>query len=124
MKRDNVGVACGLWSTGKAYDIGSGLGEDADEVTVAANSCGRIGCYDTSGVYVCNDQDVEITIPMDEAIAQVDYLNLLCRGGENTVSGQVFSDSYGGYNLNIGYCNNNHPLDARPSDYTFPGPNG
>ena len=102
VKRNNVGVACGLWATSNWADTGKGLGEDADEVTIGPNSCGRIGCYDTSGVYVCNDQGVEITIPMQEAIDQVDYLKEICMDGSGEgyyyVSGQVFSDSYGGYN--------------------------
>lgn len=77
-KRDNTGVACGLWATSNWADTGKNLGEDADEVTISAGECGRIGCYDTSGVYICNDQDVEITIPMEEAIDQVDFLKDLC----------------------------------------------
>lgn len=98
-KRNNVSVACGLWATVNFGDAGDGLGEDADEVPVGPRSCNRIGCYDTSGVYVCNDQDVEIVIPMSEAIDQVNYLKDTCGAADGDFgSGQVFSDSYGGYN--------------------------
>ena len=107
MKRGNTSVACGLWATANWSDVGDGLGEDStDDITVGPQSCARIGCYDTSGVYICNDQDVEITIPMEEAVAQKDFLNDLCHKsgqgeGYYAVSGQVFSDNYGGYNLSM-----------------------
>lgn len=107
MKRDNTSVGCGLWATANWSDVGKGLGEDtSDDLTIAAQSCGRIGCYDTSGVYICNDQDVDIAIPMSEAVEQKDFLKDIClehgQGeGYYAVSGQVFSDNYGGYNLSM-----------------------
>ncbi|KAK3680950.1 hypothetical protein LTR37_021006 [Vermiconidia calcicola] len=130
-KREVTGIACGLYSTGNEADIGEGLGEDADTITVAPRSCNRIGCYDTSGVSICNDQDADLSFPMQEAIDNMNFLKGVCHGpasgeGYYYISGQMFITDHGGYNLNIGYCNNNDPVDKPFADYNdgYPGPNG
>lgn len=89
-------------------DLGRNLGEDggSDMADVPANSCSRVGCFGTSGVYVCNDQDVAISIPMDEIVENEPYMGLACHRGNGgqPVSGQMFVSDHGGYNINDAVC--------------------
>lgn len=78
-------------------------------------------------MYLCNDQDVDVTIDLSTAVTFGNALELVCtQGGDNedAWSGQMFFDDLGGYNLVFGFCDNNQPTDTPPSAYTYPGPNG
>ena len=54
-----------------------------------------------SGVYVCNDNDSDITITNADGAAFAYFLGGICAGdtgeGHNPVNGQVFTDDQGGY---------------------------
>ncbi|KAK3709709.1 hypothetical protein LTR37_010736 [Vermiconidia calcicola] len=122
-------VICGLYPSADIANNGENLRNLEDkggDVTVSANSCNRIGCFNTSGVYVCNDNDEDITIPMSEATEQMLYLMSICIGGnsigKDAVSGRVKVDA--GWNMNVGYCNGNDSPSIPPSGYGWPGPNG
>lgn len=116
-RRDNTAVSCGTWATANAGDAGRGLGSNGDDaVFVAAGACGRVGCYDTSGVYVCNDQSDDLAFGMDEVVAQVAWLKEVC-GEHGAVSGQVFSEEHGGYNVNVGFCDSGDPVTKGPGEY-------
>lgn len=71
-KRDVTGLACGLWATADNVDTAQNSANLNQKgglaVPVAANGCNRVACYDTSGMYVCNDQDADITVPMNASI--------------------------------------------------------
>lgn len=71
-------------------------------------------------MYICNDQAVEICVPYKE-IASVGWV---AAGQQCLNSAQIFSDSYGGYNVVLGYGNCNHDASTRPSTYGADGPNG
>ncbi|KAK5166906.1 uncharacterized protein LTR77_007635 [Saxophila tyrrhenica] len=123
-KRTSVtGLTCGNWATADiAYTNKNieNLGQKDDPVSIPANSCGRVGCYNSSGVYICNDQDVDIEIQMGEVVEVLTQLSETCYVGHSPygISGQIFMDSLGGYNLNIGYCDNNDPNLTGPGAYT------
>jgi hypothetical protein len=124
-----TGLSCGVWSTADISDTienNDNFKSKGGTVVVSANSCARIGCYNTSGAYVCNDQGVEITIDMSEITEVMDGLISTCYTGGDTygISGQMFMDTNGGYNLDIGFCDNDQSTDTPPSAYTPPGPNG
>ncbi|KAK5169796.1 uncharacterized protein LTR77_005774 [Saxophila tyrrhenica] len=130
-------LKCGLWATADEADteqnwenfVISVEGESAGPVAVPANSCSRIGCSNTSGVYVCNDQDSDIELDMGDITPVMKGLMDTCgyhddKTYEVPISGQIFVDANGGYNLNIAYCNGNDATNIGPSAYSAPGPNG
>ena len=40
------------------------------------------------------------------------------------VSGQTFSSDFGGFNVDVAFCDTNDAADTSPSAYAAPGPNG
>ena len=89
-----------------------------------------MGCQNTSGAYVCNDQDTDISVPLAEVIQALQLIDGTCHQSDqgtaslddnNALSGQAFVDNYGGYNAIVAYCNNNDPVNTAPSSYTAPG---
>ncbi|KAK5170894.1 uncharacterized protein LTR77_004038 [Saxophila tyrrhenica] len=136
MKRDLSEVICGFYPSADGWETENKnepnlRGKGDQNVHVAAGSCSRVGCYNTSGVYVCNDQDSDLDVPMNEVVDLLDYLGQICLhkktddgGQDGNGSGRVTTTDRGGYNVNIGYCNGNDSPSIPPSGYGWPGPNG
>ena len=124
-KRAITGVSCGGFSTASPGDTSTNMANlNSGEATVSANSCNRIGCYNTSGVYICNDQAVDITIAITDATTITNYIYETCISNGEGLSGQMFTDANGGYNVVIAFCDGNLSPSTPPSAYTPPGPNG
>ncbi|KAK5163345.1 uncharacterized protein LTR77_010718 [Saxophila tyrrhenica] len=122
-------ISCGGYSTADTVDTGKNINNlnNGDEKTVAAGTCNRIGCYNTSGVYVCNDNDFDITFTGADGSAFAGLILGVCYdGGEghHPVSGQAFTSDNDGFNVVVGFCDNDDDVATKPSDYTPPGPNG
>ncbi|KAK3715564.1 hypothetical protein LTR37_007052 [Vermiconidia calcicola] len=115
VKRGVTEVICGIYPSVDVYDdLGTGgrLADKGDQnVLVAANSCNRVGYWDTSGVYVCNDQSVDLNVPMSKVVELHNYMQKICLASpdgsdsQENGSGRVTTDEYGGFNVNIGYAN-------------------
>ncbi|KAF3766075.1 hypothetical protein M406DRAFT_68456 [Cryphonectria parasitica EP155] len=123
---------CGNFATG-AKGTASGLLTDLDagahgkisrkEFTVAAGGCQRVTCWDTTGIYVCNDESTTLTLSGNDVwyaansvyklCCRQDYSGLTYNPG---ISGQKFirTDTHD-YNVVIGYGDCKHPVDVRPS---------
>jgi len=132
VRRDLTEVTCGLYASADAPDTGSKNLVDiaqrfGQNLNVAAHTCHRIACVNTSGVYVCNDQDVDIDMPYQDTFAALDYLFKACGGGPGSpdgISGRVKDSQHGGFNVNIAYCNGNDAINVPPNFYEWPGPDG
>ncbi|KAK5166039.1 uncharacterized protein LTR77_008300 [Saxophila tyrrhenica] len=129
MKDSLTGVTCGLWATGTwddswdAIDMATtdeATGEYKTTIVAPAQSCSRLGCINNSGIYVCNDQDVDVDVDPFELEDSAQSLISNCQtywGYDiDAVSGQAF---YGdpGINLVAAYCDSNDPPSKKPSDY-------
>ncbi|PSS00603.1 hypothetical protein BD289DRAFT_479478 [Coniella lustricola] len=123
---------CGNFATGSKATA-AGLLTDLDagangkishsEFVNSAGACQRVTCWDTTGVYVCNDESQSLTISGNQVYTaansvyklccRVDYSGLTYNPG---ISGQKFIKT-GEYNYNviISYGDCNHPVNVRPS---------
>ena len=75
---------CGLWASTDNIDPSTNIDNlwaKYDKVTLPARSCGRVGCYNTSGVYICTDQDKDIFVPVYEAAQAADKISIVSSGG-------------------------------------------
>jgi hypothetical protein len=140
-------ISCGGFSSADTVDTSKNVGNlnTGSEASVAAHSCIRVGCYNTSGVYLCNDgyrrkrsklietfadfdSDSDLTILTSDVSAFAGLISAVCDGdegeGHHPVNGQAFTSDQGGYNVVVGYCNGNDDPTVPPSAYTPPGPNG
>ena len=73
---------------------------------------------------MCNDQDVDLDVPMSEVVDQISYLANVCMtkdSAQDIGSGRVTTTDRNGYNVNVGYCNGNDAVDIPPSGYGWPG---
>lgn len=97
-----------------------------------------------SGVYVCNDNDNDITITNSDASQFAELILLVCskKTSSSGISGQAFTSDQGGYvrrampaitvptnlgylqNVVVGFCDGQQNPSPPPSAYTPPGPNG
>lgn len=75
----------------------------------------------TSGIYLCNDQDEELTLDMGDVIDIAEGIYFVCIP-ETAGSGQA-SDATG-WNVAVAYCNGDDSPAVPPTGYTPPGPNG
>ena len=123
-KRSVTNIACGLFSSADVDDTSeniANLKNKGGNAAVPANSCSRVGCYNTSGAYVCNDQDSDISVPLSEVSNVLNFITSTCIGSNEAESGQAFVDTYGGYNVVVAYCNGNLSPSTPPDAYTPPG---
>lgn len=119
-KRSFTGVACGLFSTGAGKDIAENLriiqGQSDGTADVPGHMCSRMACTNTSGAYLCNDNDDDISVPLSEVAEYLATADTYCRPSsgvpdDDVMSGQVFTD--GNYNVEIAYADCNHdPLST------------
>lgn len=151
---DITGQTCGVYASADSGNLGD-VHDDVDGwdgcASVSPGTCHRIGCKNTSGLFVCNgmwkqktsctfsrvealsnghvsppDQDVEICVPYADAvnIGMVGWWTCVRSGGP--LSYQVFSTNEGGYNVVGAYANCNDDVGVQPGDYGPPndGVNG
>ncbi|KAF3766579.1 hypothetical protein M406DRAFT_330384 [Cryphonectria parasitica EP155] len=125
----NFANADGSMSTQLVDKLGEGDLKDR-QYTVAAHGCNRVQCWDTSGVYVCNDNDSELTVS-GEQVSDVGELILsgCCMFsasgkdiGQEIMSGQQFTQW--GWNVIVAYADCNVPITEKPSNLGGYGVNG
>ncbi|KAG6357558.1 hypothetical protein INS49_013435 [Diaporthe citri] len=99
------------------YDMDNDLRDE--DYTIDGGQCNRVHCYDTSALWVCNDNKDPIKLKGKEiAIALSFVRNYCCLDGprsdssDNVISGQQFTPW--GWNANAGYGNCNDPTNIRP----------
>ncbi|KAK0629526.1 hypothetical protein B0T17DRAFT_615290 [Bombardia bombarda] len=122
---------CGIFSTASkrdVMDITFQLRESKDKCVTPANKCFRHKCKNTSGIYVCNDNDHDVTLDCSLVGAWSGDAGGCCPKDwtkSKGVSGQLLSTD--GWNVIVAYANCNHPADQdRPAmgpDNSW-GPNG
>ncbi|KAK7731817.1 hypothetical protein SLS53_008638 [Cytospora paraplurivora] len=118
---------CGIFANADSSDAAalvSSLGGDKkkDEYSIASHGCKRVACHNTSGVYVCNDNNHKITVSGASVANAAAYINKHCcyapsasgRGGYPIRSGQQFTQW--GWNVAVGYANCNDDVRLRPAD--------
>ncbi|CAK7225079.1 hypothetical protein SCUCBS95973_005738 [Sporothrix curviconia] len=117
---------CGIFNTGMPATIRQGalsLRVVNFTYTLQAGTCERVYCYDTSAVYVCNNN---VQVPGGTtgtaAIAgydigwMADRLSLLCCDPHHGTSAQLFHPT-AGWNTVVGYGNCRHDPAEPPSAY-------
>ncbi|KAK0654825.1 hypothetical protein B0T16DRAFT_383844 [Cercophora newfieldiana] len=107
---------CGQFNTGDKKDFEQlqyDMSGDKSNVTTPAKKCRRQRCKNTTGVYVCNDNDHDVIIPyltIREFAAKPGKECCTKRYTDSKgISGQQFSDQ--NWNVIIAYANCNHPQD-------------
>ncbi|KAK0726904.1 hypothetical protein B0T26DRAFT_747297 [Lasiosphaeria miniovina] len=117
---NSAGLFCGIFNTANTQDTDdniSWLKNNVGTCFTPAQTCRRHSCINTSGVYVCNDNNHDITLSCaNDVVPRLDDVIVhCCNGAKSGISGQKFSDD-GTWNAIIAYGNCNHNWDAdRPS---------
>ncbi|KAK5168450.1 uncharacterized protein LTR77_007020 [Saxophila tyrrhenica] len=111
---------CNGWAPADQIDIAAVWApwtNSGDTATVAAGACSRVGCSEASGIYVCNDQSVDIEVDLGDVGSLASDIKNTCYDGPSGMhegfSGQLFTD---GYNVNVASCDTNANPATRPSD--------
>ncbi|KAJ0125051.1 hypothetical protein J7T55_006395 [Diaporthe amygdali] len=108
-------------------------GKIADKVwTIGPNSCHRVHCYDTSGIYVCNDNSKEMRVAGHMVAKGVKCITDNCctvstvnNNFSKGQSGQKFYRGAGAsFNIVVAYGNCGHDANVRPADELGWGVNG
>ncbi|CAK7215994.1 hypothetical protein SBRCBS47491_002680 [Sporothrix bragantina] len=112
---------CGIFNTGMPATIRQGalsLRVVNFTYTLQAGTCQRVYCYDTSAVYVCNNnvQVPSVTIAGYDIGWMADRLSLLCCDPHHASSAQLFHPT-AGWNTIVGYGNCRHDPAEPPSAY-------
>ncbi|KAK7747405.1 hypothetical protein SLS53_001660 [Cytospora paraplurivora] len=109
---------CGNFATGDREDVNTGAHELMDDVWyndcwAPAKGCLRLFCYETSAIWLCNDNDHEIDISCYNVGYLADRIRKACCPSAG-ISGQMFHPTEN-YNVIVGYGNcNDHNLRDRP----------
>ncbi|ROW04344.1 hypothetical protein VSDG_00993 [Cytospora chrysosperma] len=133
-------LVCGSFATGSknqapglVADLRSG-GKISDKTwDIEAGTCNRVHCWDTTGIYICNDAGRSLTVRGTDIgdAAQHIYDNC-CRTDYTSnnkfnagISGQKFvKNGTVDFNVVLGYGDCQHSADIRPSDEGGQGVNG
>jgi len=127
---------CGNFATAdfhNAHSLVSATSGSETQHTAAAHGCNRVGCMNTSGLYICNDNDYSLTMTGNDVTPHADnILNYCCIHNKNgnldlqvQSGGQQFTNVLGGnWNTIVAYANCNHPVNTPPSDYNGGTVNG
>ncbi|OIW34623.1 hypothetical protein CONLIGDRAFT_709932 [Coniochaeta ligniaria NRRL 30616] len=121
---------CGVFATAdkrNLMEIQYDLRMAGGDCTIPARTCLRLSCWNTSGIYFCNDNDYQVTIQCAYVADFASYIGTQCCKSDFTkskgISGQAFSAL--GWNVCVGYANCNHPADRdAPGIFIPPGLNG
>ncbi|KUI67867.1 hypothetical protein VM1G_03493 [Cytospora mali] len=130
---------CGNFASGSKHqapglisDLRTG-GKIADKTwDVLAGTCHRVHCWDTTGIYVCNDASRDVTVrgtdvgdaahPIFNSCCRTDYTNNKYNAG---ISGQKFiRNGTVDFNVVLGYGDCQQASDVRPYDAGGQGVNG
>ncbi|KAK3326833.1 hypothetical protein B0H66DRAFT_589360 [Apodospora peruviana] len=129
------GLYCGIFNTADKKNV-AGLIDDlltnTGKCVTPAKTCRRHGCWNTSAIYVCNDNNKEVLLDCANDVGGM--ANLIagqCCGSANAISGKAISGqqfSNQGWNVIVSYGNCNHDIDSSrpamgPPDAPW-GPNG
>lgn len=125
-----IDLVCGLYSTAdkrNAVQLLYDLRKRGGTCVTPTKKCTRHACWNTSGVYICNDNDHDVSLDC-EIVANfaASVANNCCTATKSGVSGQQWSDQ--NWNAIISYANCNHDASGdrpSPGPSTDPwGPNG
>ncbi|ROV97401.1 hypothetical protein VMCG_06924 [Cytospora schulzeri] len=118
---------CGVFAnadSNNAKSLVQSLGSDKtnNKYSIGAHGCYRVACHNTSGVYVCNDNDFELIVNGKDVANAADYITRHCcyaadvagRGSYSIRSGQQFTQW--GWNVAVGYADCKAGATQRPSD--------
>ncbi|KAL1883344.1 hypothetical protein Daus18300_000402 [Diaporthe australafricana] len=85
----------------KTWDVGPG-------------ACNRVTCWDTSAIYVCNDNKFKITVRGEEVAQSLGYIRKNCcnKNDKSFLAGQQFTPW--GWNSAVAYGNCRDPPQIRP----------
>ncbi|KUI53629.1 hypothetical protein VP1G_01047 [Cytospora mali] len=108
---------CGNFATGDREDLNTGEEKLMDDVRyndcwAPANGCLRLFCYETSAIYLCNDNDHELDISCYNDGYLARRIREACCPSAG-ISGQMFHPT-DNYNVVVGYGNCNHNLLVPP----------
>ncbi|KAK5173271.1 uncharacterized protein LTR77_001952 [Saxophila tyrrhenica] len=134
-----IDITCGLWATAIRADADEAIHQvtaNGGAINAIKQTCSRLACVGTSGLYVCNDQEEDVLVQLEDLFSPssqlvqscVDYYvdNDVAVNTQTPVSAQGFyADPL--VNVVISYCDPNDDPYKKPSDYNFDvncGPNG
>lgn len=126
-KRDAQTGSCNNFASGDSSDLlylAGRLRDAGGSCTVGGGGCSRVGCENTSGLYMCASTSEDVTRECSEIAEYIYSIIGGCgNGGANSgLSGQLFSSDP--FNVVVGYGNCGDAPSVKPSEYTGPGPNG
>ncbi|KUI60982.1 hypothetical protein VP1G_08174 [Cytospora mali] len=118
---------CGVFANadaGNAKDLISQLSGNMkdDKFAIAAHGCYRVACHNTSGVYVCNDNNSELTVSGSDVANAATYIDKHCCYASEVTSQNRYSIKSGqqftqwGWNVALGYADCKAGATQRPSD--------
>ncbi|KAG8160526.1 hypothetical protein KVR01_010062 [Diaporthe batatas] len=127
---DSGRLHCGIFGSGAintAQDMYSKMRYKSlkDKMfTIKPGQCDRVHCYDTTGIYVCNDGPVNVALKGEWIAKGIRCILDNCCKTEmtgfkyhNGISGQYFIKGMGqNMNINVGYGNCRDPPSIRPSN--------
>ncbi|KAB5551059.1 hypothetical protein GE09DRAFT_1222872 [Coniochaeta sp. 2T2.1] len=129
-KKVEIGaIVCGNFATADKRNfmqLQYDLRKHGGNSTIGGKQCYRVSCWNTSGIYVCNDNEGEVEIPNETIANFASHAGGCCKSSftrSKGLSGQAFSNE--GWNVGVGYANCNHHADQDdPSIFIPPGLNG
>lgn len=114
---------CGVFNTGIPATIRAGamsLRSVNISYSLQSATCQRVFCYDTTAVYVCNNENnllaPNVTMAGYDIGWMADRLSLLCCDSHHASSAQLFHPT-AGWNTVVGYGNCRHDIWEPPSSY-------
>ncbi|KAJ4422610.1 hypothetical protein N0V82_002729 [Gnomoniopsis sp. IMI 355080] len=131
-KRNGM-LYCGIMANGDGMNLRSLYDDFGGETyTAPANGCIRAKCWNTSGVYVCNDRSTPLTVSGNEIKKHlINILDRCCllnadlsRNNGVHTNGQQFTDALGGFNVVAGYADCKEDKYVKPTDEGGQGVNG
>ncbi|KAI3390634.1 hypothetical protein diail_9013, partial [Diaporthe ilicicola] len=113
-------VICGLYANADYVmiaDLSHSLeNKDKDRTwDIGPKACNRVTCWDTSAIYICNDNEHQITVTGPEISKATRWIRYHCCGeysNKEIINGQQFTPW--GWNANVGYGNCRDPPQIRP----------
>ncbi|KAF2094622.1 hypothetical protein NA57DRAFT_80420 [Rhizodiscina lignyota] len=125
------GGFCGVFATADGDDTQTNLdriGNNGETCTATKGTCSRIGCLNTSAIYICASQNSDFSQSCASVVQTIgETIQGTCSASSavqngGPLSGQLFLQD--GTNFVIGFGNCNDPASTPPSSYAQPGPNG
>ncbi|KAJ4387851.1 hypothetical protein N0V93_008454 [Gnomoniopsis smithogilvyi] len=133
LSKRNGWLYCGMMANGSGNNLRSLYDDFGGETyTAPAHGCIRAKCWNTSGVYVCNDKATALTVSGTEIKKHlINILEKCCMwntdGTQNYgyyTNGQQFTDALGGFNVVAGYADCKEDKYVKPTNEGGAGVNG